>query len=164
MQVFSCCHVSVRPAGAPRPTRTFFCDADGISCYNHTAGLRVGFSAARAACQAQGGDLVRYTSGAKQKDVESYFSSRGTLAPDQYWHGIYRDAAGALVQFVDGNVVGESVSNQDPYAHWDQLYLKTASQPTFHCARRTSSPAVPRPTTSPTSSSDQGMMRPCICV
>jgi hypothetical protein len=120
-------------AGAPRPTRTFFCDADGNSCYNHTAAARVNYAAARSACAAQGGSLVRYSSRAKQTDVESYFSSRGTLAGDMYWQDISRESAGAPLQSSDGTAVPAEVSNEAPYAHWDPLYLRTASQPSYLC-------------------------------
>jgi hypothetical protein len=120
-------------AGAPRPTRTFFCDADGTSCYNHTSTVRLSFAAARSACVAQGGNLVSYSSRAKQTDVESYFSSRGTLAGDMYWQDISRESAGAPLQLSDGTAVPAEVSNEAPYAHWDPLYLRTASQPSYLC-------------------------------
>ncbi len=121
-------------SGAPRPTRTFFCNADGDSCFNHTATSRLSFTSARQRCAAQSGDLVQYTRMQKQRDVEAYFSSRGTLAADMYWHGILREGAGGPILFIDGSPAPESVSNDNPYAHWDFNYLKTASQPAHLCA------------------------------
>lgn len=56
--------------------------------------------------QAQGGDLVKLGSGAKQRDIEAYFTRRGALDAFYYWHGVRREALGAELQFVsDGSPV-----------------------------------------------------------
>jgi hypothetical protein len=95
--------------------------------------VRLNYAGARASCAGLGGNLVRYTSRAKQTHVEMYFSSRGTLAGDMYWQDISKEAFEAQPAFSDGTPVPMEVSNEAPYAHWDQLFLRTASQPSYLC-------------------------------
>jgi hypothetical protein len=48
------------------------------------------FTAARATCNAGGGELVMLASPTQQLMVERYFRRRGSLPADLYWHGVAR--------------------------------------------------------------------------
>jgi hypothetical protein len=119
----ACSHCSTRHtatnAGAPPATRTFFCDPLLSLCYNNTVIDAVTWPEARASCQAQGGDLLALSSAGKQKDVERYFRSRGTLSGEGYWHGARREGPGSDVVLQDGIPLSLVPSNAEPYAHWD---------------------------------------------
>ncbi len=117
------CAFPAPAAGAPRANATFFCDPVSERCYSHIAQLVDGWSEARSACQAVGGDLVQYAPAdgrAKQRDVEEYFRKRGSLSQEYYWQGASRQGAGMDVQLLDGTPVPTAPGNHQPYAHWDE--------------------------------------------
>jgi hypothetical protein len=86
-------------------------------CYSYTATAAF-FSAAQAACQNQGGDLVKYETADKQLRVEKFFQRFGTLTGNMYWHGISRASKlEALLYTVDGVEV-LPFATEEPYTHW----------------------------------------------
>jgi hypothetical protein len=119
------------PAGAPPSNATFFCDGTSTSCFSESPN-RASWTNARAACQAQGGDLVKYDTAQKQRAVESYFSGTGTLTSQYYWMGLYRDGPSRQYIWTDEGTVLQSVS-QDPYAHWAWNFNAAAKSSGYDC-------------------------------
>jgi hypothetical protein len=74
------CNVIASPAGAPAATRNIFCDPSTDTCFNLTTTVR-SFDDATSACAAMTGQLVTYTSAAKQLMVEQVGWVLGQLQP-----------------------------------------------------------------------------------
>jgi hypothetical protein len=60
------------PAGAPPANSTFFCDAEGVTCYSRSTAM-LNYTSAATFCALRAGKLLHPTTGAKQLAVESYF-------------------------------------------------------------------------------------------
>jgi hypothetical protein len=73
---------------------------------------------AEAACIAQGGHLVTYTSQAEQYEVEQYFAATaGCLLPAYhraYWTGLQKDSPSSPYAWLDHAPYG----SEESYSHW----------------------------------------------
>jgi hypothetical protein len=63
-------------AGAPAANSTFFCDAEGVSCFSRSTAM-LNYTSAATACALRQGKLLHPTTGTKQLAVESYFRVGG---------------------------------------------------------------------------------------
>ena len=89
LHTLTCAHIQY-PAGAPAANKTFFCDAEGVSCFSRSS-APLNFSSASATCTRLKGSLVLPTTAAKQLAVEQYFrvSSRlGRSLPQRYLYAL----------------------------------------------------------------------------
>jgi hypothetical protein len=81
---------------------------------------------------AQGGDLVKYDSPAKQLAVESYFAGAGTLPSQYYWIGLFRNGPGRPYGWTDEGTVPQTIS-EDPYSHWAWNFNAAARTQGYDC-------------------------------
>jgi hypothetical protein len=89
-----------------------------VLCFNYsTSAAR--FNTARAACQAQGGELVKYDSADKQLRVETFFGKKfSSLSKLMYWQGISRAARAEELKWTADDTPVPGLPSNDPYAHW----------------------------------------------
>ena len=78
------------------------------------------------------GQLVSYTSPAKQLMVEQYFASKRTLPSTAYWFGVVADPSSSGFLFMDNTTVAPNTSTV-PFAHWGWNYNTKLAQGGYRC-------------------------------
>ncbi len=97
----------------PASNATHFCSSSSDSCYLLIS-TSATYTTQKAACQARGGWLVAYNTGAEQVEVESALNPQAF-----YWLGIEAGTEDRWMLADGGGSVGNGLpSNDDPHAHW----------------------------------------------